>query len=123
MPFLVQKTYWDKDPSNKYVVNKIVRDIDDVNSIRDWARNVYKEEAKKIFDDFCSGCHDNIKELCDINQLEEIIEEISEEEASEELKYKLIIESIIQWFFCAVQAKELLDWDPDNGIITTFYTI
>ena len=122
MPYLVQQIFWEKDPLNKYTLNKIVQDIQGVESLREWARTVYKENAVKVFENFCSGCHDDIKEICDIDYLKEIIEEVLDEDASENLKYRLIIENIIQSFFCAVYSKELPDWDPNGRVITTFYT-
>ncbi len=122
MPFLVQQIFWEKDPLNKYTLNKIVRDIQGVNSLREWARKMYEKDAEKVFESFSSGCHDDIKGICDIDYLEEIIQEVLDEDASENLKYRLIIESIIQSFFCAVYSKELHDWEPDGNVITTFYT-
>ena len=122
MPYLVQQTFWDKDPINKYTLNKIVQDLDGVNSLREWTRKVYEEDAMKVFESFFSGCHDDIKEICEVDYLEEIIQEVLEEDASANLKYKLIIESIIQSFFCAVHSNELYDWKPGGSVITTFYT-
>ena len=115
MPYLVQKTYWDKEHGHNNVVIKIVRNEEAVGRVREEIVELYKEDASDIYNNYHSGCHEDLQKFCDVIELEELIEEILEEDCSEQMKYMLIIRSIVQSFFCCVRSKEIESWNNDIG--------
>lgn len=118
MPYLVQKTYWGRTSDENESTIKIVRTKEDLDNLRDETFESYRLEAIDIYNNYISGCHEDLRDFCDTNELEDLIEEIIQEDCSERLKYYLILKSIVQSFFCCIRAKELDYWDPSGNSIT-----
>lgn len=117
MPYLVQKTYWGKTSDENESTIKIVQTEEDSDNSREETFELYKEEAIQIYHNYISGCHEDLQDFCDTNELEELISEILEEDCSDQLKYFLILRSIVQSFFCCVRSTEISSWNPEGKSI------
>ena len=118
MPYLVQKTYWGETPEENEKTIKIVQTEEDLDNLREETFELYRNDALDIYNNYISGCHEDLPKFCDVNELEEMILEIIDEGCSDELKYYLILRSIVQSFFCCVRSKEIDYWDPQGSSIT-----